>query len=117
MTLTRSRLLDIAKPTAKLVDIEGFGQVWLRTCPQLQNSRRFVSYTDPGTGQLLPDEQAKSGIHRLIDQVMESEGVPMFTDADFDELSALDVDKLSPLFDALDELGDQKKVSGESTDT
>ena len=77
----------------------------------MQLSRRFVSYTDPVTGDVLAEEQAKSGVHKLIDQVMESEGKPMFSDDDFETLSTLDAEKLSPLYDAIDAFNDDQKKS------
>ena len=101
-TLTKAILLEKAKPRFEWVEVGGFGRVGIRTCPQVRLSRRYVSYTDQATGEMIPEEQAKSGIHRLIDQLMETEERPMFTDDDFEMLADLDPEKLSPLFDAIE---------------
>ena len=110
-TLTRAKLISTAAPRYELIEVEGFGKVGLRSVAQMQLSRRYVSYTDPLSGATLPDEQAKSGIHKLIDQLMTDEKTPMFTDEDIDLLAGLDAEKLSPLYDAIDVFNDdQKKV-------
>ncbi|GAG07403.1 unnamed protein product, partial [marine sediment metagenome] len=89
------------KPREKKVTVDGFGDVLIKTCPNLVLSARLVSYADPQTGMVLPEEQAKSSSHMLIDQVCQLNGEPMFTDDDFDTLAAADPDALGPLSDAV----------------
>ena len=111
MSLTKQQLLDKAKPRFEIVDVEGWGPVGIRTCPQIQSARRSVTYNDPTTGAPDLEGLAHSGIHRLIDQLMTDEETPMFTDDDFDELSVLNVGVLTPLYNAIDAFdgGESKK--------
>ena len=114
MTLTKAALLSKAAGRFEWVEIEGFGKIGIRSCPQIQLSRRQVSYWDAAANRVNQEEQAKANIHTLIDQVMANETDPMFTEDDFDELAALDGEKLNPLYDAIAAFnGDQKKVAAE----
>ncbi|MCP4211797.1 MAG: hypothetical protein GY764_10005 [Halieaceae bacterium] len=118
MTLTKAALLEKASGRFEWVDVAGFGKVGIRSCPQIQLSRRQVSYWDAANNRVDQDEQAKANIHSLIDQVMISETEPMFGEDDFGVLAALDGEKLNGLYDAIAKFnGDQKKVSDEYSDT
>ena len=101
MSLTKAAIFDKIKPREKKVTVDGFGEVLIKTCPNLVLSARLVSYADPQTGLVLTEEQAKSSIHMLIDQVCQLNGDPMFADEDFDTLAASDPDALGPLSDAV----------------
>ena len=117
MSLTKQQFLAAAKGDYKVVDVDGFGQIGVRSCPQLQFSLRITSYRDPVTQKVIPEEAAKADVHRIIDQVMVNETTPMFTDEDIDTLQGLSSSKLGPLLEALEEASDQKKQSGESKPT
>ena len=125
MSLTKAGLLEKAQGKfAWVEDVPVFGTIGVRSCPQLESSMRWVTYTDQETGKIIPEQRAKGPIHEMIDQLMEeapgdepctmeqTETMsgdedkvwrlrPMFTDADFDALAALDSDKLAHLLSAI----------------
>lgn len=113
MSLTKAALFDKIKPRCEQVDVPGFGKVFIRTCPNLKFTSRWVSYADPATGEIIAEERAKSSIHELIDQVYVDEKTPMFSDDDFETLAEGDPERLAPLNDAVREFnnGDPKKTS------
>jgi hypothetical protein len=98
-----------------MVDIEGFGEVGIRTCPALQASHREISYFDPQTGALVQAERAKAQIHQIIDQLMLSEDLPYFSEDDFDLLATWDAEYIGKLTAAINEFNDegQKKAKVE----
>ena len=108
MTLTKEQLLEKAKPKFAWVEIEGFGKVGVRSWSQVQQSRRIAL----NTPENLP-------AYQLIDQLMQDEETPMFTEADLAALNESDSGQLAPLFTAIEAFNgnDPKKASGESTDT
>ena len=67
MTLTKAKLLETAQSRTELVkDVGEYGDVWIRSCPRVQRSRRMATYADQ-------EEAARYEIHLIVDQVMESE--------------------------------------------
>ena len=118
-TLTKEALLDKCKARYEEVEVEGFGTVGIRSVSPVKQSLRTSSYFDDD-GKFSEAEGAKRDIYKLIDQVMIDENTPMFTDADFSALDALDSAKLDPLFAAINIFnGVQKKEdpSAPSSDT
>ena len=113
MSLTRSALLQKTKLRYSEVEVEGIGTIGIRSITQLQLSRRYSSYNDKD-GKFIPSEGVKAGVHKIIDQVCEAPGKPMFTDADFDEVAGMAADTVDALHAAIDEFnGDQKKATNE----
>ena len=97
-TLTKAKLLELAANRCELVKgVPHFGDVWLRSCPEVQRSRRLSALF----GKDGERQKALRRVHRIVDQVMASEHKPMFTDADVNTLMALDGAKLDPLFEAI----------------
>lgn len=110
MSLTRQQMEEKAKQKFEWVEVEGFGKVGIQSISQLQLSRRYVGYTDPTTGNTIPEELVKQNIHNLIDQIMIDEKTPMFTDEDFDKLATWRAEKLDPIYRALEIFnGDEPK--------
>jgi hypothetical protein len=110
MSITAAQLLEAAKQKTSIVEVDGFGKVTLRTCPAIQLSRRWIGYTDQQTNQVIPEEHAKSGLHKIIDQVCGADGAPLFTDDDLDKLAALDARTIGELYNAIDTFnGDEVK--------
>ncbi len=108
MSLTKAALLEKAQGKFAWVDdVPIFGTVGVRSCPQLESSMRWVTYTDQETGKIIPEERAKGPIHEIIDQIMLDETHPMFTDADFEMLAELDADKLAHLLTAIRTFNDE----------
>ena len=103
MSLTAQQLLQKAQPRFEWVEVEGFGEVGIRSVSRLAASVRDSSYRDPVTGQLMPDRLAGADVHTLIDQLMISPTESMFTDEDFDQLASLDAAQLAPLYLAINE--------------
>jgi hypothetical protein len=102
MSLTKAALCEKAQATfAWVEDVPIFGTIGVRSCPQLESSMRWVTYTDQDTGKVIPEERAKGPIHEIIDQVMIDETTPMFTDEDFDLIAAFDAEKCSHLLTAI----------------
>lgn len=94
------------KPKTKPITVEGLGQVHVRSVSQLQLARRATSYRDPKTGELLPEEAAKDTTYKIIDQLTDANGKPLFTDADFDQVAAMDAIQVEPLLSAIDEFNE-----------
>lgn len=119
MSITKQQIFEKAAANFTWVEIDGWGKVGVRSCPTLQNSHRWVTYTNPQTGEIIPEERAKQQIHELIDQLMVDPETPMFDEEDFDALAELDAEKLAPLSLAIREFNsaNQKKVTVESADT
>ncbi len=102
MSLTKAGLLENARGRFSWIeDVPHFGTVGVRSCPQLEFSMRWVTYADQETGEVIPAERAKAVIHEIIDQIMLDEKTSMFTDEDFDELAALDSERLTFLTAAI----------------
>ena len=117
-TLTKAALLEMAKPTVVEVDVDGFGKVWLRSCPELQRSRRIAMLFD-ANGNLRERHKELRRMHMIIDQVMSDENTPMFVEKDIDELGGLDSSKLDTLVAAITRFneGDEKKDKAGSNGT
>ena len=79
-TLTREALLGKAKPTYQTVEVEGFGTVGIRSCPELQRSRRISALFD-AQGNLKEGHKELRRVYMIIDQVMVDEDTPMFTES------------------------------------
>lgn len=98
MTLTKAKLFEIAESKCELVkDVPGFGDVWVRSCPEVQRSQRMSALFGKD------GERMKSlrRIHQIIDQVMADETTPMFTEKDVPELEQLDGAKLDGILAAV----------------
>lgn len=99
------------------MQVDGFGDVWIRSNSELRQSQRYASYLD-SEGKVIPAENAKASIHIIIDQICDEDGKPLFTDGDFAELAESDSNALEPLQSAIRSFnGDQKKRDSESVDT
>ena len=94
-TLTREAIFEKAKPRTKLVDVPGWGKVWLRSWGEVRRSMRMASIAnDDGS-------EGMSRLYRIVDQVLCDETTPMFTDADVPKLAELDGEKLDALNGAI----------------
>jgi len=111
-TLTRQFLLDQGKPKYAEVDVPGWGIVGIREVSQLLASKRAGQLFDDN-GKLKDNVFALRNVHMIVDQLMENETTPMFTEADVPVLSELGASKLNPLLAVIanfnDEVTPQKK--------
>jgi hypothetical protein len=113
-TLTKAALLDKGKPRVELIKaVPGLGDVWLRSVPEVQRSRRQFALFGPERDK----NQGLHRVHSIIDQVMLSADEPMFNEADAAEIAALDSSTLDVLIEVIREFNDrhddQKKESAE----
>lgn len=119
MSLTKAQLLEKAKPRVEAVDVPGYGKIHLRSCPQVQQSRRDASYFH-ADGTVNLDQAANGALYAVIDQVCEGPPghAPIFTDEDLESLAGLDASKLKPILDAVAIFNgaEAKNVSGGSND-
>lgn len=97
-TLTRESLLDKAQMESKVVDVPTFGEVLIRPVGEVRRSKRMSDLFD-ANGELIKENQYYQRLHRIIDQVCNPDGSPMFTDADIEgvlaELPSVRLDYLS----------------------
>lgn len=113
-TLTREALLEQAQPEFTWATIEGIGRVGIRSVSEVQRSRRIASLFD-ADGNIIPEHRALRRVHLIIDHLMADETTPMFTDADINQLGALDGAKLDVYVAAINHItGSQKKESAGS---
>ncbi|HUS38142.1 MAG TPA: hypothetical protein VMX74_01760 [Pirellulales bacterium] len=99
-TLTRELLFTKARVRYEVVDVPQFGTVGIRSRNEYTKARRTSQLFD-ANGDLLPEQDDRRRVYRLIDQLMIDETTPMFVDADADALGALDGDVLDNIFAAI----------------
>ena len=108
-TLTREAFFAKTKTHHEMFDIEGFGRIGIRSCPELQRSRRISSLFDVN-GKLVDNHRHLRRIYMIIDQCVNEDGSPMFSEADVKELGDADAAKLDPLIAAINLFnGDSEK--------
>lgn len=111
-TLTREALLNSAKIETETVKVAGFGSVKIRQQSELVRLRRESQLFD-SRGNLVQKHQERRRVYHIIDQVMNEDETPMFTDDDVDDLLGLCSTKLDPLYVAIQEFNfraDPKKT-------
>ena len=103
------------KPVVETLEVEGIGPILVRTCPALQRSRRYAEATD-SNGRYQAKSKELQYIHMIIDQLMEDEDTPMFTDKDADEIGQWDALYMECIVAALNEWNRKQegKALGES---
>jgi len=117
-TLTREALFNSAKIETEKVEVAEFGSVLLRQQSELMRLRRESQLFD-SRGNLVAKHQERRRVYTIIDQVMNEDATPMFSDADVDDLLGLCSKKLDPLYVAIQEFNyraDPKKTE-ESNDS
>lgn len=114
-TLTRELILQRLSRKPKKVDVEGWGEVYIRPIPEVKRSSRSFSYYDETGGRTKEADLRR--VHGIIDQVVDENGEPLFTDADIEALSA-DSFALDSLVEAVAKFNgeDEKNEQGESSD-
>ena len=117
-TLTREAFFEKTKTHHETFDIEGFGSIGIRSCPELQRSRRIASLFD-ANGRLVDNHRHLRRIYMIIDQCVDDDGKPMFDESHVKQLGEADAAKLDPLIAAINLFnGDaEKNVQAGSSDT
>lgn len=117
-TLTREAFFQKTKPRVETVDVEGFGQVMIKSVKPSVKSRRDATLMD-SEGNLIDGYITSNQLFAIVDQVMVSENEPMFTDDDLPELREVDYHKLEPLIAAVARFNapDEKKPVAGSKDS
>lgn len=118
-TLTREALLNKAKPRYEVVDVPGVGRVGIRSVSELRKSQRDSRSVDDN-GALLKDYAERARAFAFIDQLMVDESTPMFTEADVEEIQAMDHSVTRRLFQAIKEFNGEddprKKDASDDSD-
>lgn len=127
MSITKEMLLNYAKPDIKEIDVPGIGILRVRPVSELRRSQRQAQYFKPN-GQADDLQWGRRRLHRMIDQLVDEKGDPLFTDNDIPELVELDSHRLDAIYGALivvdsafegnapGELSDSESSSPETTD-
>ena len=117
-SMTRAALQNKCKPTVEQIDVDGVGKILVRSCPALQKSRRYAESTD-SQGRFNAKAKELQYIHMIIDQLMEDEDTPMFTDKDADEIGQWDSLYMESIVAAIGDWNrmQEGKVLGELSDT
>ena len=118
-SLTREQLLGLPKTRREKVAIDGLGDVWLRSLSHFQRSQRMSSFFD-GRGNPIPEKQDRQSHYRIVDQVTDEEGNPLFTDADVEAMGEIEaggaLDDLLAAITAFNVAGEPKK-NGQPSDS
>ena len=117
-TLTRESLLGKCERRIDRVEVDGFGEVLIRSPDELTRSRRVSGLFDENGSQNQRNLSLRR-VHDIIDHVMADESTPMFTERDCDAIASLDSYKLDALVMAIQAFKDvdEKKEQVESSDT
>lgn len=116
-TITKEQLLNAVKPKTKTVNVEGVGELLLRSTGEVQRSRRTARLYDEN-GKLNEETFALRRIHAIVDQVMIDESTAMFTEKEAIELFDSDSHMLDRIYAAIAEFnGEDVGKKDESPDS
>lgn len=99
-TLTREILTAKCKQRYEVVEIPEWGQIGIRSTPEVKRTQRFSRMYDDN-GQRIEQQRGMRRVYQIIDQVMADENTPMFTDADAAEIAQWDGEKLDYIMAAI----------------
>lgn len=106
-TITKEQLLNAVKPKSKLVQVDGIGELLIRSTGEVQRSRRTARLYDEN-GKLNEETFALRRIHAIVDQVMSDENTPMFTEKEAKELFDSDSHMLDKIYAAIIEFNGEE---------
>lgn len=109
MSLTRQQLGELCKPRFEWREIPGIGKVGVRSWqPSSLSRRQGQILNDDGT--LVDNHAHLMQTYQIIDQLMESESDPVFTDDDVELINGFDGIKRMAILQMLDAFnGDEAK--------
>ena len=99
-TITKEQLLNAVKPKSKLINVDGIGELLIRSTGEVQRSRRTARLYDEN-GKLNEETFSLRRIHAIVDQVMADETTPMFTEKEAKKLFDSDSHVLDKIYAAI----------------
>lgn len=105
-SLTREALLGAIKATKRIVHVDGIGDVMIRSWSPVTRSRRQAAIA-----RMTKEQQfVHANAYAVIDMCCDTDGNPMFTDADLPLLTSEEVSssKLDLLYDACQAFDEQE---------
>ena len=114
MTLTKKMLLEKFKPKVTEFSGEATGTFYVKPPTELQRCKRVGELYDKN-GNPIPAQNARRRAYQIVDQLCDADGNLLFSEADVNDILALDSVALDVLLEAINEVNgvDEKKETAE----